>query len=141
MQSIGVVWIEFDGPAQMALRRIVFAPNKADLTKQPMAAALLRVEIDRLRGHSKRPVYHRWARGGVTIDRHAHPRQVRLCQRVLRVKGDCPLQHGGGLLITVVRMAPVMRQTSEETVVGLHAFGRLPKGLLEPCVLNPPEES
>ena len=71
---------------------------------------------------------------------HSHEREVRLRQRELRIKGDGPLQHGGGLLITIVRVASEVRQTSEEEVVGSHALRRLAKRKLEPCVLDPPEQ-
>ena len=73
--------IEFKRPAEMALGCIVFTPHGTDLAEQPVAAALLRVEVDRPRGHRERRVQHRGRRGCVTIACTSHEREVRLRQR------------------------------------------------------------
>ena len=46
-RQVMLAGIEFKRPAEMALGCIVFTPHGTDLAEQPVAAALLRVEVDR----------------------------------------------------------------------------------------------
>ena len=140
LQAIGVVGVEFESALQLALRRFVLTPKEPNQSEQAMAAALLRVEINRMRRSLKRRFENRPRCGGIVSESHLHEREISVGQSVLRVQGDSPLEHLASPSIVIVTIAPEMSEAPQNQIVRSRVVRLLVESFFESCVLDPAEQ-
>ena len=105
-----------------------------------MAAALLRIEINRMRRSLKRRFENRARRGGIASQSHLHEREISMGQGVLRVQGDSPLEHLASLSVVIVTIAPEVSEAPQNEVVRCRIVSLLVESFFERCVLDPAEQ-
>jgi hypothetical protein len=140
LHAIGVVGVEFESALELTLRLFVLTLKEQNHSEHAMAAALLRVEINRMRRSLKRRFENRARRRGIVSESHLHEREISVGQGVLRIQGDSPLEQLASPSVVIVTVAPEVGEAPQDQIVCGRIVSLLVTGFFETCVLYPPEQ-
>ena len=105
-----------------------------------VAAALQGVKFDRVLCLDECPVQDLGRCGGETTLCHLDECTIRMRHGIPGIESNRLLEHLKGLLIGSFRIAPKVGNTAQQAVVGSQAGCRPSQRLLEPCILNSPDQ-